>query len=44
MKALETVVASLLVMVMIACYENFAGRFDDHDSELHWLCNSTVAA
>ncbi|PKR88771.1 hypothetical protein CXZ10_11635 [Pleomorphomonas diazotrophica] len=30
-------VASLLVMVMIASYENFVGRFDDHDAELHWL-------
>jgi len=30
-------VASLLVMVMIASYENFVGRFDDHDAEIHWL-------
>ncbi|MCM5552722.1 TIGR00645 family protein [Pleomorphomonas sp. NRK KF1] len=30
-------VASLLVMVMIASYENFVGRFDDHGAELHWL-------
>ena len=30
-------VASLLVMVMIASYENFVGRFDEHDAELHWL-------
>ena len=30
-------VASLLVMVMIASYENFVGRFDNHDAEIHWL-------
>ena len=30
-------VASLLVMVMIASYENFVGRFDDHNAEIHWL-------
>jgi uncharacterized protein (TIGR00645 family) len=30
-------VASLLVMVMIASYENFIGRFDDADTELSWL-------
>ncbi|WP_370674945.1 TIGR00645 family protein [Pleomorphomonas sp. PLEO] len=30
-------VASLLVMVMIASYENFVGRFDNHEAELHWL-------
>ncbi len=30
-------VASLLVMVMIATYENFVSRFDEHDGELTWL-------
>lgn len=30
-------VASLLVMVMIASYENFVGRFDNHNAEIHWL-------
>jgi uncharacterized protein (TIGR00645 family) len=30
-------VASLLIMVMIASYENFVGRFDDHDADIHWL-------
>jgi uncharacterized protein (TIGR00645 family) len=30
-------VASLLVMVMISGYENFVGRFDEHDAELSWL-------
>ncbi|WP_237154663.1 TIGR00645 family protein [Oryzibacter oryziterrae] len=30
-------VASLLVMVMIASYENFVGRFDEHEAELSWL-------
>ncbi len=30
-------VASLIVMVMIAGYENFVSRFDEHSGELHWL-------
>lgn len=30
-------VASLIIMVMIASYENFVGRFDDHEADIHWL-------
>ncbi|ABC24463.1 TIGR00645 family protein [Rhodospirillum rubrum] len=30
-------VASLIVMVMISSYENFVGRFDDHQVEVSWL-------
>ncbi len=30
-------VASLVVMVIISGYENFVGRFDDHEGEVHWL-------
>ncbi|MFD2263690.1 TIGR00645 family protein [Lacibacterium aquatile] len=30
-------VASLIVMVMIAGYENFVGKFDKNDTELTWL-------
>jgi len=30
-------VASLVVMVIIAGYENFVSRFDAHEGEVHWL-------
>jgi len=30
-------VASLIVMVMIASYENFVGKFDENKTELSWL-------
>lgn len=30
-------VASLVVMVIIAGYENFVSRFDDTGTEVHWL-------
>ena len=30
-------VASLVVMVIIAGYENFVSRFDEHEGEVHWL-------
>lgn len=30
-------VASLVVMVIIAGYENFVSRFDEHEDQVHWL-------
>lgn len=33
----SALVASLIVMVMIAGYENFVSRFDDAQNELSWL-------